>query len=858
MDYCILGVRHAQYPAAMSSWPLVGRAGELDRIVAVMTGRAGNGLVVTGPAGIGKSRLLSEARSRAEAGGAGVNWVFATPGGIPLLPFAHLLPAADGELTRTLTAAAAHITGSGALVIDDAHLLDPASAALARHLVEGAALPVVLAVRGEGIAGWWRDLERIALEGLTESDTAELLSTALGGQVESTLPAHLLRLSGGNPLLLRELVDAATFTEMNGVWRLLQPIFEDTNLPATIAARLDRLAPAVRAAAELVALAEPVGAAILERLIAPEVIAELESERLLTAPPDRRRHLVALVHPLYGEALRATLPPLRARDHRRRLADAVEAAGARRRRDRVRIAVWRVEAGVAADPALLREAAREASEALDHQLAGRLIQAAVDADGSFESRLALVAELPYLGEATRALELARALETDAQDDTSRAQVLSALARVHLIRGEITEARNTLAFAAQTTADPRVKLRLEISRASLAFAVGYIEESVELADRILQRHPADREVLAALAVTQVRALACAGRTRDAIELAHVALDGSDGPRAELIRMALLQALALDGQIANAIELGQSALEAEATGTAATWRAYWAHDLGQVFLLSGRPATARRWLREALAVMPIQGIAASPQMWGLDALSEAESVLGDASRAGKAMERLRAGLPGGFAAPRRSGSVWARYAEGDLTAAVNLALKQAAELEQVGSLLMASWVLHDAARLGAAATVADDLRRLASSSQSALQALMARNAAALSRRDAAALDEISREAAATGCVLWAAEAASTASLIHRAEGRLGSALASSARLNDLSPACEGARTPGLSSPPAILTRREHEVAGFASRGLSDREIADRLHLSVRTVHSHLYRIYRKLNIEHRSQLPDIISP
>ncbi|WP_344932703.1 helix-turn-helix transcriptional regulator [Sphaerisporangium flaviroseum] len=824
-----------------------------------MSGRAVSGLVVTGPAGIGKSRLLFEARSRAEAGGVRVNWAFATPGGIPLLPFAHLLPprVVDGELTRTLTAAAAHVAGSGALVIDDAHLLDPASAALARHLV-GASIPVVLAVRGEGTAGWWRDLERIALEGLTESETAEVLSTALGGQVESTLPAHLRRLSGGNPLLLRELVEAATFTEMDGVWRLLQPIFEDTNLPATIAARLDRLAPAVRAAAELVALAEPVGAEILERLIASEVIAELECERLLTALPDRRRHLVTLVHPLYGEALRATLPPLRARDHRRRLADAVEATGARRRRDRVRIAVWRVEAGVATDPALLREAAGEASEALDHQLAGRLLQAAVDADASFESRLALVAELPYLGEATRALELTRELEVDAPDDASRARALLARARVHLIRGQVGEARNTLASAVLTTADPRVRLRLEIGRATQALAVGHIGESVELADRILRRHPGDREVLAALAVSQVRALACAGRTRDAVELAHLALDGIDGPRAELTRMALLQALALDGQIANAIELGQSALAADAMGSAATWRAYWAHDLGQVLLLSGRPATARRWLREALAVMPIQGIAASAQMWGLDALSEAESLLGDTHQAGKAMERLRAAIPGGFAAPRRSGSVWTRYAEGDLTAAVNLALRQAGELEQVGALLMASWVLHDAARLGAAAAVVDDLQRLASSSQSALQAVMARNAAALSRRDAVALDDVSREAAATGCVLWAAEAAATASLIHRAEGRLGSAMASSARLKDLSKACEGARTPGLSSPPAILTRREYEVAGLASRGLSDREIAERLHLSVRTVHSHLYRIYRKLNIEHRSRLPDILAP
>ncbi|WP_345571941.1 LuxR C-terminal-related transcriptional regulator [Nonomuraea rosea] len=840
----------------MSSWPLVGRECELDRIVAVMTGRAGPGAVVTGPAGIGKSRLLAEARMRAEAAGVPVSWVFATPGGIPLLPFVHLLPpqAAGGELTRMLTAAATRIAGSGALVIDDAHLLDPASVALARHLLGGASVPVVLAVREAD--GWWRDLDRIALAGLAEAEIAELLAAALGGQVESALPALLLRLSSGNPLLLRELVEAATFTETDGVWRLLQPIFEAANLPAAIAARLDRLAPGVRAAAELVALAEPVGAAILERLLDAEVIAALESERLLTALPDRRRQLVALVHPLYGEALRATLPPLRAREHRRRLAGAVEATGARRRPDRVRIAVWRVEAGVPADAGLLREAAREASDGLHHQLAARLLQAAVDADGSFESRLALVAELPYLGKADRALELARELETAAPDDAARAQALWARARVLLVGGQIDEARRTMSSAVSTTADPRVRLRLEAGQAAQAFAIGHVHESVAAGDRILRRHPADPEVRSWLAGSQVRALACAGRTRDAIELARSALDAADGPRAELTRMALLQALALDGQIAEAIALGRSALEGEAAGRAATWRAYWAHELGQVFLLSGRPATARRWLREALAVMPLQGIPANPQTWGLDALAEAESLLGAADRAGELAKRLRSALPEGFAAPRRSGSVWARYAEGDLTAAVALARSQAAELEETGSMLMASWVLHEAARLGAAAEVAGDLQRLSASSQSALPPLMAGNAAALAGADASALDDVSRTAAATGCTLWAAEAAAAAGLIHRAEGRLGSALASSARFEELYAACEGARTPGVRSSPAILTRREYEVAGFASRGLSDREIAVRLQLSVRTVHSHLHRIYRKLNIEQRGQLPGVL--
>jgi DNA-binding CsgD family transcriptional regulator len=51
---------------------------------------------------------------------------------------------------------------------------------------------------------------------------------------------------------------------------------------------------------------------------------------------------------------------------------------------------------------------------------------------------------------------------------------------------------------------------------------------------------------------------------------------------------------------------------------------------------------------------------------------------------------------------------------------------------------------------------------------------------------------------------------------------------------------------------LTAREREVADLAARGLSDRDIAARLHLSERTVHSHLYRAYRKLGVTGRDQL------
>ena len=44
-------------------------------------------------------------------------------------------------------------------------------------------------------------------------------------------------------------------------------------------------------------------------------------------------------------------------------------------------------------------------------------------------------------------------------------------------------------------------------------------------------------------------------------------------------------------------------------------------------------------------------------------------------------------------------------------------------------------------------------------------------------------------------------------------------------------------------------------LAVRGLSDRQIAAELQVSVRTVEGHLYRSYAKLNVKGREQLPGI---
>jgi DNA-binding NarL/FixJ family response regulator len=51
---------------------------------------------------------------------------------------------------------------------------------------------------------------------------------------------------------------------------------------------------------------------------------------------------------------------------------------------------------------------------------------------------------------------------------------------------------------------------------------------------------------------------------------------------------------------------------------------------------------------------------------------------------------------------------------------------------------------------------------------------------------------------------------------------------------------------------LTPQELQIVQMAAQGLSNREIAERLYLSHRTVESHLYRVFPKLGVTSRAQL------
>ncbi|WIB34834.1 helix-turn-helix transcriptional regulator [Curtobacterium sp. MCJR17_043] len=66
-----------------------------------------------------------------------------------------------------------------------------------------------------------------------------------------------------------------------------------------------------------------------------------------------------------------------------------------------------------------------------------------------------------------------------------------------------------------------------------------------------------------------------------------------------------------------------------------------------------------------------------------------------------------------------------------------------------------------------------------------------------------------------------------------------------------------TSGAPSASAPLTPQELQIARLAAAGMSNREIADRIYLSHRTVSTHLYKVFPKLGVSSRAGLAEALA-
>ncbi|MDQ4096369.1 MAG: AAA family ATPase, partial [Actinomycetota bacterium] len=374
-----------------SQWPLVGRDGELRVLTELVFRPDSRGVVVDGPAGVGKTRLALECLRAAERSGlatarvagtrTAVGMAYAAMAPLVAEPGPDVMRRDTADVLRQFAAAMAQRAGGARLVlmVDDAQYLDRSSATLLYQLAASGAAVLVVTLRTdedppEPITGLWRDglLERFELEGLDGETIEQMLGVVLGGPISRAAVARLAARCRGNLLFLRELVlgalDTGVLAAQGGIWSLTGPLAPSPRLVELIEARMVSLGDGERLVLEALAASDSLGLAELTALADASAVDHLEAGGHMVRSRSGRRVAFHLAHPLYREVLEANRSVLRFRRLATTVADALEGTGARRQDDVLALARWRLDAG-RADPELLLRGADDAWRRYDYPLA---------------------------------------------------------------------------------------------------------------------------------------------------------------------------------------------------------------------------------------------------------------------------------------------------------------------------------------------------------------------------------------------------------------------------------------------------------------------------------------------------------
>lgn len=426
-------------PVDADTWPLIGRDRDLRSIVGlVQEGRVG-GVIVTGAAGLGKSRLARATIDSLAAAGTAVARVHGhrMSGHIPLAALAHLLPAdiaeitdVQGDIARTilLQRARAAVTAMAddrrlVLMIDDVDQIDSLSQALLTSLI---ADHTVFAIMTERI-----DQPRpVTLEQLVSSgqivhhrleplpidQMIALLARALDGPVQPQTSDAFVEAADGHPGVMRQLVESSLASGAlgirNGVWRLQRRLTPRCDMATAIGERLAQLDDDQRDALELLAIAGELDLDLAFELLGDETLDRLELEGMISMRESGPRPRLRLAHPMYGEILVDTTSALRARRHRSRLAAALADTASADNADRLRLVRLRLENDEPVDDASLIESALLALVQSDTTVALRLLHRVSDA-GRTDRFLQLLGEvLFYRGRFDEAFESWRSIDLE--------------------------------------------------------------------------------------------------------------------------------------------------------------------------------------------------------------------------------------------------------------------------------------------------------------------------------------------------------------------------------------------------------------------------------------------------------------
>jgi DNA-binding CsgD family transcriptional regulator len=602
--------------------------------------------------------------------------------------------------------------------------------------------------------------------------------------------------------------------------------------------------------------------------VAPAVIRDLEAAAVITTATVseryRRRWEVRLAHPLYAEALRGGLTPLRRRELLGRLGDALEATPLRRGDDPSRLAMIRLEAGQPVPAGSALAAARWMLGSGRFDTAEALARAAIDAGVGFPAEIALSRALGGLRRPEEAQTvLGAAHPCDAAEVAELA--LASAQNLHYGLGRAERALEVVCEAADGLPEGTAAHELTVARALFEFSAGRVEAAQARSTAVIEDPGAPPAVRISAIGVRGLALAFSGRPLQAIATLDAGMELlRDSPELLTTRSNLLtgrwNALWFAGQVPQAARLAEEVHDRLVEASLEPLRGYWTGLVGWGAFLSGKCRTARAWLEEGAAICE-RYMAGGGHLVAVEGvLAQAASLCGDLRRAEAALAAARAAV----VAPLTEQpwvdlcEAWVLWAGGEGPRAAATARRAAAGWRDAGFAATEAWALHDAARLGDLSG-AERLELLAAGCEGDLVPALAAHVRALAGADAAGLEHISAELERMGLILLAAEAAAEAAETHRRAGMANRARVPALRSAALAAGCERSRSPALDrvATRGALTERELQVARTACGGTSSADIAVQLGLSVRTVENHLQQAYSKLGVGSRAELAVILA-
>ena len=854
-------------------WPLTGRDVESNVIAELLGGEQYSGVALTGRAGVGKSRLARDAAGAVAAKGWTVRYVAATATGrsVPLCAFAQWTDELGGApltLARRVIDALTAGTNSGRVlvVVDDAHLLDDLSALVVHQIVLQRAASVIITMRSrvaapDAVVALWKDglLRRLELQPLSHKESEDLLESALGAPPDRDCADRMWQLTRGNVLYLRQLVEqecaAGRLICDQGRARWIGSPHVSPSLVDLVEHQIGAVPESVRDVVDLVAVAEPIDRDCLVRLVDPLAVEDAQQRDLIRTSDTG--DAVYAGHPMYAQVRLEQCGALRLRRLRGIVAEAMEncCAGA----NLVRRGLLWLDSDVTPDPAVLAAAASAASSLLEFELAERLSRAAAEAGAAVGTRVELAYSL---------LMLQKGDDTEQVLDTISSESVPASAFINdviLRAANLLWTRQSPEQSWQVIDDALTGASGERRSQLLAFRANQLALAARPGEVAAVMADVDYGSLDAFGATiglcaETLTFADLGQTAAAVAKATQCYEVVDlspqssflgQPLAEFHSYALLSA----GYVDQAVEVAATHLR-RSQERPTTAQSVAGAIVGVTALAAGNLQVARTHLRTQSTDPDANFVLANSYYRFQLLLAQTLAILGALDEAEAALRTAREHRHPAYVyveSNARLAEAWIAAGRRRMDEARRTAWAAAQFAREHHQFSREVMCLQAATQFGDAAP-ASRLAELAEIVDGPRAALAARHAQALSTDDAGELDCASADFESIGDRLAAADASAQAAAAHRRNGRRGSAMSSAARAAQLAAACGGAVTAALIDArlTAPFTQREREIAVLVAQGMSNREIAETVSLSVRTVEGHVYRASCKAGVERRSDL------